>query len=810
MAINTGQLPTQFPSQAVSDEVKMSREYGLSVSRAIEQEWFNRDNGPGMYFQTRDEFHRLRLYARGEQSIRKYKDEFAVNGDLSYLNLDWKPVPIIPKFVDIVVNGMQDRLFDIKAFAQDPISTGKRTKFVNDIQRDINAQEMLKQIETQLGVNARNVPEEDLPANSEELELYMQLGYKQGIEIAEEQAINNVFLTNKFPELKKRFDYDLTVLGIGAVKNTFNNTDGIKLDYVDPANLIWSYTEDPNFENCYYFGEVKRISLNELKKEFPALPDEEIYELTKKGSNWVDMYNNSWQANSSGGDIDNNNTLTVLYFNWKTWENNVYKIKETSTGASRAIAKSDSFNPPQDKRTRFERVAQAREVVYEGVFVLGTDTMLKWKKATNMIRPSSNTNKVLMNYIVSAPRIYKGKITSLVSKMTPYADLVQLTHLKLQQAIQRMTPSGVFIDADGLAEVDLGNGTSYNAQEALNMYFSTGSIIGRSLTVEGDPNPGRVPIQELPGSQGGQIQVLVGAYNQYIQMMRDVTGLNEARDGSDPDPNALVGVQKLAAANSNTATRHILSSSMYITLALAEAICLRFKDVLEFHPTKEAFIGALGQFSVGSLEEMKNLHLHDFGIFLELMPDEEEKSLLEANIQVALSRDSINLEDAIDIREVKNLKLANQLLKIRRVRKQQMDQQQAQAASVAQAEAQGAAQVQIEEAKAQAEQIKTASKIQYRQADIEFEIKKLEVEAQTKRELMQFEYELNVQLKELELRAQKELVEKQSQTQETVAAMKTSTASLSGPPSSGKPAKSFESKGNDVLGGIDLSRFSPK
>ena len=810
MAINTGQLPTQFPSQAVSDEVKMSREYGISVSRAIEQEWFNRDNGPGMYFQTRDEFHRLRLYARGEQSIRKYKDEFAVNGDLSYLNLDWKPVPIIPKFVDIVVNGMQDRLFDIKAFAQDPISTGKRTKFVNDIQRDINAQEMLKQIESQLGVNARNVPEEDLPANSEELELYMQLGYKQGIEIAEEQAINNVFLTNKFPELKKRFDYDLTVLGIGAVKNTFNNTDGIKLDYVDPANLIWSYTEDPNFENCYYFGEVKRISLNELKKEFPALPDEEIYELTKKGSNWVDMYNNSWQANSSGGDIDNNNTLTVLYFNWKTWENNVYKIKETSTGASRAIAKSDSFNPPQDKRTRFERVAQAREVVYEGVFVLGTDTMLKWKKATNMIRPSSNTNKVLMNYIVSAPRIYKGKITSLVSKMTPYADLVQLTHLKLQQAIQRMTPSGVFIDADGLAEVDLGNGTSYNAQEALNMYFSTGSIIGRSLTVEGDPNPGRVPIQELPGSQGGQIQVLVGAYNQYIQMMRDVTGLNEARDGSDPDPNALVGVQKLAAANSNTATRHILSSSMYITLALAEAICLRFKDVLEFHPTKEAFIGALGQFSVGSLEEMKNLHLHDFGIFLELMPDEEEKSLLEANIQVALSRDSINLEDAIDIREVKNLKLANQLLKIRRVRKQQMDQQQAQAASVAQAEAQGAAQVQIEEAKAQAEQIKTASKIQYRQADIEFEIKKLEVEAQTKRELMQFEYELNVQLKELELRAQKELVEKQSQTQETVAAMKTSTASLSGPPSSGKPAKSFESKGNDVLGGIDLSRFSPK
>jgi len=806
MAITTGQLPTQFPSQAVSDAEKQSKEYGLSVARAIEQEWFNKDNGATMasFFQSTQEYNRLRLYARGEQSIRKYKDEFAVNGDLSYLNLDWKPVPIIPKFVDIVVNGMQDRLFDIKAFAQDPIATEKRTDFVKGVERDMASKEVLTAIEQQLGVSARNVPEDELPSSSEELELYMQLGYKQGIEIAEEQAINNVFLSNKYPEIKKRVDYDLTVLGIGAVKNTFNNTDGIKVDYVDPADLIWSYTDDPNFEDCYYFGEIKRISTNELHKQYPNIPDSEIAELTKKGSNWADYDNTLYNPRTN--EIDNNNTLTLLYFNWKTWENNVYKIKETSTGAEKAIKKDDTFDPPSDKRTRFKKVAKAIEVIYEGAFVLGTNTLLKWEKASNMIRPSSNTNKVLMNYTVSAPRMYKGVISSLVSKMTPYADLIQLTHLKLQQTIQRMTPSGVFIDADGLAEVDLGNGTSYNAQEALNMYFSTGSIIGRSLTVEGDQNPGRVPIQELPGSGGGQVQVLVGAYNQYLQMIRDVTGLNEARDGSDPDPNSLVGVQKLAAANSNTATRHILSSSMYITLALAEAVCLRFKDVLEFHPTKKAFIGSLGKFSVGSLEEMNNLHLHDFGIFLELAPDEEEKSLLEANIQVALSRDSINLEDAIDIREVKNLKLANQLLKVRRKQKQQTDQEMAQAASVAQAEAQGQMQIQVEEAKAQAEQIKTESKIQYRSADIEFEIKKLEVEARTKRELMQFEYDLNVKLKELELDAQKEIIDKQSQTAESVANIK----SVSGPPSSGKPSKSFESKGNDVLGGIDLSRFEPK
>ena len=799
---------SQFPSQAVPDAEKKSMQYGEQVAKAIEQEWFNSGRGSqGRYYALRDEFHRLRLYARGEQSIRKYKDEFAINGDLSYLNLDWKPVPIIPKFIDIVVNGMQDRLFSIRAIGEDPISTGKRTKYVEGIQRDMNANSMLDLIQAELGTNVRNIEKEKLPGSSEELDLYMQLNYKQGIEIAQEQAISNIFNQNKFEQIRSRVDYDISVLGIGAIKHSFNNTDGVKLDYVDPARLIWSYTEDPNFKDCYYFGEIKTARVNELKKQFPELTDEDIDNLSKKSGSWSN-YNTSYSINDNQDYSDN--TVNILYFNWKTWENNVYKIKEVSSGAEKAIQKDDSFNPPKDKRTRFKRVAQAQEVIYEGVYILGANKLLKWNKASNMIRPQSNANKVLMNYIVAAPRIYKGKIDSLVAKMTPYADLIQLTHLKLQQAIQRMTPSGVYIDADGLAEIDLGNGTSYNPQEALNMYFQTGSIIGRSLTVEGDPNPGKVPIQELPGGGGNQVQLLIGAYNQYLQMIRDITGLNEARDGSDPDPKALVGVQKLAAANSNTATRHLVNSSMYITLTLAEAISLRFKDVLEYHPTKKAFIDGLGKFTVGSLEELKNLHLHDFGIFLELEPDEEEKQLLETNIQMALSQNSIFLEDAIDIRQVNNIKLANQLLKFRRIKKQAADQQSAQAASVAQAEAQGQAQIQIEQAKAQAEQVKTESKIQISNAENEFDIKKLEVEARTKRELMQFEFDLNVQLKQLELQAQKELAEKQSEVQERIADKKISSASIAGPPKTEKPKKSFESKGNDVLGGFDLSRFEPK
>ena len=786
MAEATGQV-TQFPSQSVDDATKSSKAYGMEVARGIQNEWFRKNSGSGRFTQNQREFHKLRLYARGEQSVQKYKDEFSINGDLSYLNLDWKPVPIIPKFVDIVVNGMQDRLFKIKAFAQDPTSTKERTSFVEAMLEDMNTQDLIEEIDEKLGVNVRNFKKSDLPSSSEELELHMQIGYKQAIEIAHEQAIDNVFKNNDYFELKKRLDYDQTVLGIAAARHSFNNTDGIKLDYVDPANLVYSYTEDPNFEDVYYFGEVKQIKSNELKKQFPGLSDEDFADAVKKSSN----YNNYDYTNNDYNDSSDSNSLTVLYFNWKTWEKSVYKIKETSTGAKKAIKKDSAFNPPKDQRARFEKIAQSREVVYEGVMVLGANKLLKWEKASNMVRPDSNFNKVMMNYVVSAPRIYKGKIESLVGRMVTYADLIQLTHLKLQQTIQRMTPSGVYLDADGLAEIDLGNGTNYSPQEALNMYFQTGSVIGRSMTVDGEMNPGKVPIQELPGGGGQQTQLLIQSYNYYLQMMRDVTGLNEARDGSDPDPYALVGVQKLAAANSNTATRHILHSSLYITTQLAEAISIRIKDVLEFHPQRDTMISSIGRFSVGALQEVSKLYMHEFGLFLELDPDEEEKQLVENNIQVALSRDQIHLEDVIDIRQIKNTKLANQLLKYRRAKKEATDQLKAERNIAAQSQANAQAAQAAELAKAQAESIKAEAKANLAQVQANLDIKKLENEAITKKELMQFEFDLNMKLKQMELDNKKEI-------------------ELQKPPSNPKPKKGFESSGNDVLGGIDLSRFEPR
>ena len=791
-----------FPSMSVSDAEKASIEYGKKIGRAIESEWFKKDSGTSRYQSNRENFHRLRLYARGEQSIQKYKDELSINGDLSYLNLDWKPVPIIPKFVDIVVNGISERLYDIKAYSQDPAGVNERTAYMESIVGDMQSKDFNDDVMNKFGINIYQNDPESLPENTEELEVHMQLNYKQSIEIAEEQALKVLMDGNNYDNILKRVYHDLTVIGIGAVKNEFNTSEGATIKYVDPANLVYSYTESPYFDDLYYVGEVKTLPINEVKKQFPNLTEQELKDISGQTYKASRVYD---KAAYLGEDIDKNQ-IRLLYFNYKTYMNEVYKLKESATGAEKIIMRDDRFDPPVEVlEARFGKLERVLEVLYEGVMVLGTDKILKWELAKNMVRPKSDYTKVLMNYSIVAPRMYKGKIESLVGRITGFADMIQITHLKLQQVMSRMVPDGVYLDADGLAEVDLGNGTNYNPQEALNMFFQTGSIIGRSFTGDGDMNPGKVPIQELQsGSGGNKIQSLISTYNYYLQMMRDVTGLNEARDGSMPDERSLVGVQKLAAANSNTATRHILQSGLYLTSSLCEGISLRISDIIEYSPAREAFVQKIGGHNVATLEEMSNLHLYDFGIFIELAPDEEEKQLLENNIQQALAKNSIELEDAIDVREIKNLKLANQVLKIRRKKKAEKDQQMQQENMRAQAEANAQAQQVAAQAEIQKSQAVMQTTMQLENMKAEIENKKMTREAQLKKELMALEFSYNMQLRDKDnsIKEQAEML-REDRKDDRVKLQSDRRIKE-------KAAPKFESANDSMEGDFNLGSFEPK
>ena len=799
-----------FPSQLATDAEKASDTFGLQVGQAIQYEWFRKDGNSCRYYGQWQDFRRLRLYARGEQPIGKYKNELAIDGDLSYLNLDWTPVPILPKFVDIVVNGMSDRLFKVKAYAQDAMSQAKRSKYQDMIESQMVAKPVLEIIQEETGANPFVMNPDELPQTDEELSLYMQLNYKPAIEIAEEEAINTIFDENHYDDIRKRLNYDLTVVGIGVAKHEFLQGEGVKISYVDPANIIYSYTEDPFFKDCFYWGEIKTLPISELMKIDQSLTKEDLQEITQYSQSWYDYYNVAQFYENS---MFYRDTCTLLYFNYKTTKKIVYKKKNLEGGGSRVIEKDENFNPPTEmmEEGNFEKIDRTIDVWYEGIMVMGTNILLQWRMSENMVRPKSASQHALPNYVACAPRMYKGVIESLCRRMIPFADLIQITHLKLQQVIARTVPDGVFIDADGLNEIDLGTGNAYNPEDALRLYFQTGSVIGRSYTQDGDFNNARVPIQQLSsGSGSGKTQMLITNMNHYIDMIRSVTGLNEARDGSMPDPNSLVGLQKLAALNSNTATRHILDGSLYLYRSLSEALTYRVADILEYSDFADEFANQIGKYNVSILNEIKDLYIYDFGIFIEVSPDEEQRAQLEANIQMALSKGDINLEDAIDIRELKNLKLANQLLKLKRVKKQEREEkmQMQQQAMVAQQQMQS--QQMASEAAMQQIQLETQAKMQLKQAEVAFDIEKSKNEAMLKSQLMKEEYQYNVQLRSLDVGS---LTEREKMKEEAkakrISQQNSEQSKLINQRKNNLPPLNFESN-EDSLDGFDLAEFEPR
>jgi hypothetical protein len=592
-------VSTDFPNQFATSAEKDTDEYGLKVGNAILSEWFLRDGVRCRYYDQWADFHRLRKYARGEQSVSKYKNELAIDGDLSMLNLDFTPIHIIPKFVDIVVNGMQDRLFKVKAYAQDAMSQKKRSAYQDSLEAQMVSKELLEMIQQNTGANPFASNPDELPESDEQLALHMQLKYKPAIEIAEEEAISTLFDENKYQDTKKRVDQDIVEIGIGIAKHEFLLGAGVQISYVDPANVIYSYTEDPYFKDCFYWGEIKTLPIAEITKIKPDITQEELELISQYSSSWYNYYNLEQYYER---DVFSRDTCTLLYFNYKTTKKVVYKKKLYDGGGMKVIRKDEDFNPPEEmmEEGRFEKMEKTIEVWYEGVMVAGAPILLKWGVMENMVRPKSSSQHAIPNYVACAPRMYKGRIDSLVRRMIPFADLIQITHLKLMQVIQRLVPDGVYIDADGINEVNLGNGQAYSPQDALKLYFQTGSVIGRSQTQDGEYNHAKIPIQELSKTSGrDKALMLIESYNHYLNSIRDVTGLNEARDGSMPDPNSLVGLQKLAALNSNTATRHILDAGLFITRSIAEALTYRISDILQYADFKDDFANKIGRYNVG-------------------------------------------------------------------------------------------------------------------------------------------------------------------------------------------------------------------
>lgn len=799
-----------FPAQNIPFDRQKEPEFGLQVGQAIQSQWFMNNSGSCRYFDQRDEFHRRRLYGMGMQSTKKYKEFFATNGDMSYLNLNWNIVPVVPKYVDILANGMAQRLYNVKAVSIDKTSVEEKARKRKDLEVDMNSQDLIKTIMQSVGVDTSSNSIDQIPQSQEEIDVKMDLEYKPEIEVAAELAVHSIFNENNYEYLvRSRFERDLIEIGLGAVKHSYNPSNGVTIEYVDPENLIYSYTEDPFFKDCFYFGEYKPVNLSEIYRQYPNLSEEEKQRLQSVAGTWNNFYTNRFnpdQVDTIDGKVG------VLYFNYKTSREKVWKKKKSTKGGLKVIPKTGDFVYKGEGDADFEKLTKIEEVWFEGVMILGTDILLQWKVCENMVRSKSNLNKVVPNYHLVAPKMYKGVIDSTVSRIVPFADDIQMSWLKLQQIRQRIVPDGQYIDVEGIAGIQLGNGQEYGIEDALNMYFQTGSIVGRSTGYGGEFNHGKVPIQEVRHSSGAEkIRALWESIQISLDMISQAIGINKAVDGSNPDKESLVGIQKMAAYSSNIATRHILQSSMFLTKELAKSICMRVSDVLQYSKSKDDLIRKISYENVSSLDKIKKLYLHDFAIDIELVPDEEERAKLEADISLEIQQGNLGVEDKFAIMGIRNMKLAYKYLSVvkskRMKERQEAEQQRVEAQTQSNIQSSQAA----AQSKAQLLEVETQGKSMLIQAEMNKEIQVLQAEVEAKRQLMELEFQYNMQLKGIEAQSltNRDLA-KEDRKDERTRLQATQQSKLIEQRKGQAPSMNFESSGNDVLGGLDLGGFEPR
>ena len=728
-----------YPSPFVSPEQKEKLEYGLAYFKKMYHDW--KDNADMKVDSRRSRYVKSRSYAQGSQNVSKYKDLLDVQGDTSYLNLDWTPVNIIPKFVDLIVNDLSNQEYEIVANAIDPVSETLREKDKKTLFAKMLIHPAMKDFNKATGYDVEQ--KGYIPQTQEELDIHMALNYKQSTEIAVENGVKFVMDINNYKSIKKSVIRDLVTCGIGATKTSIDPNTGVKIKHVDPANLVTSYTNNEDYNDIQHAGEVYTITIGELKRIAGDQLSEQDYEKIAKeyaGKNHnndispnYESYMNEYQDEFEYDKY----RVTVMDAEFLSVNELKYEKKKNAYGGYTVTKKKGSYKKP--KKSKFERelIKSSVKVVYSGKWIVGTDYCINYGLAKNMMRSKSNLTETELSYVVYAPGTHKMVNKSMVERMIPFADQIQLAHLKLQQVIAKARPKGAAFELGSLENVSKGDGGTFTPLELQEIYDQTGNIYYRTMSDTGEAS-GAVPVQELDNGIGSDMEKLISIYAHNLQMIRDVTGVNEAREGAKPPSEALVGVQKLQIMASNNATKNINDGYLSITKRVAECVCMRLQDVLESKRKKMSYTNALGKSVVTMFGVNKDISMNEFGIILEVAPDEEEKTQLEANLQMSLAQKEIRLEDVITIRRIKNVKLANQVLMFRRKKYQEEEERKAKEAQKMNAEIQK-----------QSNQQQSQLKLQETEFMARIEQAKIESESQAELKRLEAEFTLKNQLEDM-------------------------------------------------------------
>ena len=739
-----------FPNPLSSSEEKGSKAYGLKYAKAIENQWGSVDDGNSLYKKRYDTFKKNRKYANGTQDTVIYKKLLTSldpnGGDGTLLNLDFTPVPILPKFSRIVVNNVLARSPYPNIEAIDPLSSSYKDLEKKKMEAEVAAKAELKKLKEKTGMTINRDPD-DIPDSMEEAEIFMGTSIKTDAEVAAQLGANMTLHWNEFNDTTfRRCVEDLTVCGMAVVKRDNDPNYGVTLNYVDPMNFVHSYTEDPNFSDVVYAGHVKKISIQELKRLAGDQLTEEQYD--KIAQKVMGRHgNNSSSYNRRHYDETNGRMhygydeylVEVLDFEFLSVDTMYFEEKSSRFGNVGFYNKGFSYKERVNSQT--ERVAVPMNIttVYGGSYVLGCGYLFGYGMKKDVPRNMHELSRARLSYSITATNIQDMMPKSLIGGCLGFADMLQLTHLKIQQAIAKAKPDGLIIDIEGLENVQLGKGGELQPLDLHDIYEQTGVFYYRSKNPEGGfQNP---PIREI-GNSIRNINELIGLYNHYLRLIRDSTGINEVMDASSPNSEALVGVREQAIKASNNATYDVTNCSMLLFKRVCDDIVRCLQIVPKGSKVFDSYANAIGETNMKVLSSFGDLSMFNFGVKVVKEMEDAEKMQLEQMIQISLGQKEIDLEDAMAIRDLKDVNQAERLLMLRR-KKRMME-----TAQRAQQEQQMAAQMQQQQMQASAQM-----ESQKAQMEAQIEMQKIQAKAQAEIMVAQATHELRKEIENIKIQA---------------------------------------------------------
>lgn len=722
-----------FPSDNATNEEKNTREYGLQYAKAIYKNWAGVDEVKRKS-RIRD-FEEARRYRNGSQSVSKYLDMADLNGDSSWINLNIKPLPIIAKFVDVLVEGFMNIQYEISSKAIDKKSVSKKENIKKDLIHKVLNKDFYKKIYESMGMENKM----DTPLDSlEDVELYMDMSFKDIVEIAVEVMVDSVFQLNDKKEIKRQLLEDLVCCGIAGTRVYLDPNYGARIRVIDPENLIYSNSQKGHFKDIKYAGELISTTVGELGRISGFSRDimEKIAKsVAGKNGNPEKYRRDGITATNNANNYYEYDDFTVTYmsFAFKTTNTLSFEKKPNKYGGFFMNKKSSSYNVPEKYRHERHLLREKYEVVYTGCLVMGTDYIFDYGLMNNQLRKNKNLKQTELPFKIYAIGFYKMDIRSVVQRMIPHADEMHLAHLKLQQFMMKARPPGMSIEVGSMASISIDGGENeITPAEQIRLFDQTGNVVWKLLDDQGHAN-GRPPVEELKnGVSIDSFRAMSEVYNTNLQQIRDVTGVNEFRDGSTPSGETLVGVQQEAIRASNNATKNIFEAYANITIRTADDVVLALQDLVNYGDGIDAYEGIFGSLNTETLKAIKDIPMHEFSLFFEYSQDQDERMMLEQNIQASIANQELRLEDALLIREIKNTKYANKFLSLRR-RKYQQEKQAIEENNIrlnAESQAEAAeraaqAEMQKDEAKAMFEERKIQAQLQadLQRMKAEFEMK---------------------------------------------------------------------------------------